>query len=74
VSIVDVTAQLDKWKNLPGNIQKVRGDIEGSPAGDHRIPDQATAITDVTYCLGAFLGESYPGPGFPPPSPPPSCP
>jgi hypothetical protein len=71
--IVDVTAVLDKFKNLTGNVQKVRADIEGSPAGDHRIPDRAINISDVTYCLGAFLGESYPAPGFPAPSPPPSC-
>ncbi len=71
--IVDVTAILDKWKNLPGNVQKVRADIEGSPAGDHRIPDQSINITDVTYCLGAFLGDTYPGPGFPAPGNPPTC-
>ncbi len=71
--IVDVTAVLDKWKNLPGNVQKVRADIEGSPAGDHRVPDQAINITDVTYCLGAFLGDTYPAPGFPAPSDPPLC-
>ncbi len=71
--IVDVTAVLDKWKNLPGNVKKVRADIEGSPAGDHRLPDQQINITDVTYCLGAFLGQQYPGPGFPDPSQPPDC-
>jgi hypothetical protein len=71
--IVDVTAILDKWKNLPGNVMKVRADIEGSPAGDHRVPDQAINITDVTYCLGAFLGDTYPAPGFPAPSDPPTC-
>ncbi len=67
--IGDVTAVLDKWKNLPGNLMKARADMEGSPAGDHRVPDQAINITDVTYTLGAFLGQQYPGPGFPPPSP-----
>jgi hypothetical protein len=72
--IVDVTAILDKWKNLQGGILKVRADLEGSPAGDHRIPGQAINITDVTYCLGAFLGETYPPPGFPAPSTPPLCP
>ncbi len=71
--IVDVTAVLDKWKNLPGNVKKVRADLEGSPGGDHRLPDQAINITDVTYCLGAFLGDTYPPFGFPPPSDPPSC-
>jgi hypothetical protein len=69
--IVDVTAVLDKFKNLSGNVMKVRADLEGSPSGDHRIPDQAINITDVTYCLGAFLGDTYPAPGFPPPSDPP---
>ncbi len=72
--IVDVTAILDLWKNLPNNIQIARADFEGSPAGDHRTPDQYIGITDVTYCLGAFLGDTYPGPGFPAPSPPPVCP
>jgi hypothetical protein len=71
--IADVTAILDKWKNLPGNVIKARADIEGSAAGDHRIPDQAINITDVTYCLGSFLGEVYPPPGFPLPSDPPVC-
>jgi hypothetical protein len=73
-AIADVTAILDKFKNLQGNVIKARADIEGSPAGDHRLPDQSINITDVTYCLGSFLGEQYPAPGFPPPSEPPSCP
>jgi hypothetical protein len=64
---------LDKFKNLNGNVKKVRADIEGSPAGDHRIPDQSINISDVTYCLGAFLGEGYPPTGFPAPSDPPFC-
>jgi hypothetical protein len=68
-AIADVTAVLDKFKNLQGNVIKARADLEGSPAGDHRLPDQSINITDVTYCLGSFLGEQYPGPGFPPPSP-----
>ena len=72
--IMDVTAILDKWKNMPGNVTKARVDIEGSPSGDHRLPDQSINITDVTYCLGAFLGNTYPAPGFPPPSDPPLCP
>jgi hypothetical protein len=72
--IVDVTAILDKYKNLPGNVIKARADIEGSPAGDARLPDHTINITDVTYCLGAFVGATYPPIGFPPPSDPPSCP
>jgi hypothetical protein len=71
--IVDVSAVLDKFKNLTGNVIKARADLEGSPSGDHRIPDQMINITDVTYCLGAFLGQTYPAPGFPAPRPKP-CP
>jgi hypothetical protein len=71
--IVDVTALLDKWKNLPNNVQKVRADIEGSPSGDHRVPNLGIDITDVTYCLGAYVGQQYPPPGFPAPRPRP-CP
>jgi hypothetical protein len=73
-SIVDVTAVLDKFMNLPGCVQKVRADLEGAPAGDHRVPDQLVSITDVVYCLGAFLGDTYPPAGFPEPSPPPCQP
>jgi hypothetical protein len=72
--IVDVTAILDKWKNLPGNVIKARADIEGAPSGDARVPDRAVNITDVTVCLGAFLGQTYPPPGYPPPGSPPACP
>jgi hypothetical protein len=70
----DVTAVLDKYKNLPNAVLKVRADLEGSPAGQPATPDQAINISDVTFCLNAFLGETYPPPGFPPPSPPPLCP
>lgn len=69
--IVDVTAILDKYKRITGNVIKARADLEGSPSGDARIVDQSINITDVTFCLGAFLGATYPPPGFPPPSPPP---
>jgi hypothetical protein len=73
-TIQDVTAVLDKFKNLSCNVKKARADLEGAPAGDARIPDQVISITDVTRCLEAFRGEDYPPPGFPPPSPPPYCP
>jgi hypothetical protein len=66
--VADVTAILDKFKNLEGNVTKTRADLEP------RVPDQLVNITDVTFCLGAFLGETYPPPGFPPPGDPPVCP
>jgi hypothetical protein len=70
----DVTAILDKYKNLPGNVIKARADIEGCPAGYCPLCDQLVNISDVTYCLGAFLGDPYPPPGFGGPPPPAGCP
>ncbi len=50
----DVTALLDKFKNLAGAPSKARSDIE--PA----LPDQLLNITDVTLALDAFRGITYP--------------
>jgi hypothetical protein len=61
----DVTAILDKFKNLPGAPRKARCDLEPVE------PDQLINITDVTYALDAFLGLDYP---FTPGSTPPPCP
>jgi len=55
--IVDVTAVLDKWKNLPGNPMKARCDVEPDQ------PDWLVNITDVIRVNGAFLGDTYPPPG-----------
>ncbi len=62
----DVTAVLDKFKNLPGAVIKSRADLEPNQ------PDRLVNITDVTRCLDAFLGFVYPpsdwpGPGGCPP-------
>jgi hypothetical protein len=64
----DVTSVLDKFKNLPGAPIKARCDLEPE------TPDHLVNITDVTCCLGAFLGGMYPPEGFPVPSDPPVCP
>ncbi|UCC30486.1 MAG: hypothetical protein JSU86_20095 [Phycisphaerales bacterium] len=67
----DVTAVLDKFKNLVppslpcAAVTKVRADLEP------QIPDQVINITDVTYTLDAFRGFGYPPDPFPDPSPPP---
>jgi hypothetical protein len=71
--IVDVTAVLDKYKNLPGNVIKARADLEGCAVAPCAVVDQLINITDVTFCLGAFLGDQYPPPGFQAPSPKPPC-
>jgi len=61
---VDVTADLDKFKNLQGAPIKPRGDI------DPNVADCKVNIsTDVTQILDAFKGQPYPfaGPGTCPP-------
>jgi hypothetical protein len=52
----DVTASLDKFKNLPGSVLGVRVDIEP------QVVDHLINITDVTTALDAFLGitTTYP--------------
>ncbi len=50
----DVTAALDKFKNLPGAVKKVRCDLEPG------MPDLTVNITDVVQVLDAFRGFDYP--------------
>ncbi len=54
----DVTAILDKYKNLEGAVVKARTDIEPNR------PDWVINITDVMQCLDAFLGFTYPPDGW----------
>jgi hypothetical protein len=54
----DVTAVLDKFKNLPGAVMKSRADL------DPNLPEWLVNITDVTVCLDAFLGGTYPPAGW----------
>jgi hypothetical protein len=54
----DVTAVLDKFKNLPGAVMKARADL------DPNLPEWLVNITDVTVCLDAFLGLTYPPTGW----------
>ena len=49
----DVTAALDKFRNLPGAPIKARCDIE--PA----VPDQMVNMTDITSFLDAFRGFGH---------------
>ena len=66
----DVTAVLDKFKNLgppefSPAVSKTRADL------DWETPNQRVDISDVTCCLDAFRGVQYPPPAFEPPGPPP---
>lgn len=54
VTISDVVASLDKFKNQPSGPQKSRTDIEP------RIVDHLVNISDVTEALSAFAGGEYP--------------
>ena len=61
VNVPDITAVLDKFKNLPGGPIKARADLE--PA----TPDLQVNITDVMFVVDAFRGFTYPfAPGLPP--------
>lgn len=52
--VTDVTAALDKFKNLTGAPIKARCD------GEPHVPDLVINISDVTYVLDAFRGDPYP--------------
>ena len=56
----DVTACLDKFKNLPNTVIKSRADIEPN------FPDWLVNISDVTLALDAFRGFAYPAAQMPP--------
>ncbi len=67
----DVTACVDKFRNLEGAVLKSRADIEPN------FPDWLVNIADVTYVLDAFRGFAYPAAQTPPPpgwSGPTGCP
>jgi hypothetical protein len=65
VDIIDVTAVLDKFRNLPGAPIKARCDLVGIPPNDGKL-DLVISILDVTAGLNAFVGGQY---TFPPGDP-----
>lgn len=61
----DITALVDKFRNVWGAIMQVRGDLVQFSGGP--VPDQRTSIVDITQALDAFRGFTYPfSPGPPP--------
>ncbi|UCC31157.1 MAG: M4 family metallopeptidase [Phycisphaerales bacterium] len=52
--ISDVTAVLDKFKNLPGSPIKARADLGGA------VPNAVVDMADVALAIDAFRGFAYP--------------
>ncbi|MGB2985633.1 MAG: hypothetical protein WBE26_07090, partial [Phycisphaerae bacterium] len=53
----DITAVVDKFRNLPGAVIKARADL----AGD--LPDMLVNFVDISGAVDAFRGVEYPFPG-----------
>ncbi len=70
----DVTAVLDKFRNLEppdvncASVTKTRADL------DWETPNQLIDISDATCCLDAFRGMQYPPEAFPDPPTEDPCP
>ena len=56
----DVTAILDKFKNLGPPLWPVPAVLKSRADLDYNIPNRRVDISDVTFCLDAFRGFTYP--------------
>ncbi len=56
----DISAIVDKFKNLPGAAEKPRADIAGDPFATSGAPDQYVDFTDIPYAVDAFRSLPYP--------------
>jgi hypothetical protein len=65
----DVTALINKFKNLATAPTQVRTDVLGNFVLE--VPDQQTTVLEFSYAVDAFLGFGYP---FSPTGPPPCAP
>jgi len=54
VDFIDISAVVDKFRNLPGAPVKARVDV--SPA----VPDKVIDFVDISYVVDAFRGNDYP--------------
>jgi len=54
IDFLDITAVVEKFRNLPSAPSKVRVDLAG---GD---PDAIVDFTDISVCVDAFRGFAYP--------------
>ncbi len=65
----DISAVVDKFKNLPGAIAKSRADMAGDVATTGGVPDQIIDFVDIPYAVEAFRSIAYPFGGPTPCSP-----
>ncbi len=56
VDFIDISAVVDKFRNLPGAPDKARADV--SPA----VPDRVIDFVDISYVVDSFRGNDYPFP------------
>ncbi len=59
IDFIDITAVVEKFKNLPGAVIKARADLAGN------IPDLVVDFVDISSCVDAFRGDPYPFDGPP---------
>jgi hypothetical protein len=64
VDFVDISAVVDKFRNLPAAPRKARADLINSDIAQP-MPDRKVDFVDISYCVDAFRGSSSPLPGPP---------
>lgn len=64
VNFVDISAAVEKFKNLPSAPIKARADVTSADVADP-IPDLKVDFVDISYIVEAFRSEAVPPPGPP---------
>jgi len=64
VDFVDISAVVDKFRNLPGAPRKARVDLINSDVAQ-ALPDKKVDFVDISYCVDAFRAQALPLPGPP---------
>ena len=64
VDFVDISAVVDKFRNLPSAPRKARADLLNSTVTEPK-PDRKIDFVDISYCVDAFRSEAIALPGPP---------
>jgi len=64
VDFVDISALVDKFRNLPSAPRKARADVINSNV-DQPVPDRKVDFVDISYVVDAFRGVAASPPGPP---------